>query len=320
VSRWVVTRMESGDTNVGEDAGGSVGRRVTIGGMGSRRHRLLSVSTVVATALTGAVLVSVVSPVDAATRRTRRVTTTRPRVTVAPTTAPPATTVPPTTVPPTTAAPTTTVPANPFSLSRPIIPISVGRGGSVTIREIVTYNPGFSGELTWAMGAARDGVSVTVSPNPSRNTAEITVRAAADAVLGPNPIAGTVSGGGVTRDLTVLAIVGESTSGTTSNTILTAAQQWNVTVDPVGQLAAGFTANVTIRITRGNGFTGALAVAPAIVPTGITLGVSQNPITGDTATLVVTAAAGLASGNYQAIIQFSNGTVVSFAVIGIVVP
>lgn len=270
----------------------------------------------------GTVIVQTAVPVDAAQRRRARPTTTRARViplpptTAAPTTAAPSTAAP--TSAPTTTSPTTTAPAEPFRLTRPVIAVTVARGAAVTVTELVTYLPGFSGDLRWETPPERDGVVVTVVPNPGRNFADITARASNGAPLGSVPVPLVVRGGGIARDLVVVVTV---TDGSSSGAVpgLRADQQWAATLDPVGTIPAGSSAAVTLRITRGNGFTGRLAASVPAAPAGITLGISENPV-GDAATLVVAVAAGTAPGAYQVTLGLSSGSLSSTIVFGVVVP
>jgi hypothetical protein len=283
------------------------------------------IAALLAAGVTAALLATV--PGDAAVRSRRPATTVRrppttrpPFVPLAPTTAP-ATTVAapaPTTAPPTpTSAPSTTVPAVPFTLSRPVVNVALGRNASRTITEIVTYEPGFRGDLRWEVPPAFDGISVSVAPNPSRNLAEITVRTSPGTSLGSVPFPVQVTGGGVTRTYVVVVTVSEA--ATVADPTVAVTQQWIAGLDPVGLVPAGSSASVTLRITRINGFTGRLTGSVLAAPAGITLGLSENPI-GDAATLVVNVAGTVAPGSYQVTVQLTSGTVASALVFGVIVP
>lgn len=288
------------------------------------------IAALLAAGVTAALLATV--PGDAAVRSRRPATTVRrapttrpPFVPLAPTTAP-ATAVAataPTSTPPTTvpsippSIPPSTVPAVPFTLSRPVVNVALGRNASRTITEIVTYEPGFRGDLRWEVPAAFDGISVSVAPNPSRNLAEITVRTSPGTSLGSVPFPVQVTGGGVTRTYVVVVTVSEA--ATVADPTVAATQQWIAGLDPVGVVSAGSSASVTLRITRINGFTGRLTGSVLTAPAGITLGLSENPI-GDAATLVVNVAGTVAPGSYQVTIQLTSGTVASALVFGVIVP
>ncbi len=303
--------------------------------MTTRRPRraapAIPLASVLTSALVGALLgtaLIAVAPAESATRKrttttVRRVvrpaTTRPPVVPLAPTTvAAPAPTAAPTTAPTTApATTTTTAPAAPPFTVRPVLNVTVGRGTSATITEVLTYSPGFRGDLRWELPPAFDGITVSVSPNPGRNLAEITVRTAATTTPGAVPFPLVVSGGGISRNVTVVVTVTD-TAPPAAVTGLTAAQQWAATIDGVGTVLRGSSAATTLRITRGNGFTGRLTASVGSAPAGITLGLSENPV-GDTATLVVNVATTVAPGTYQVAIVLASGSVSSTLVFAVVV-
>jgi hypothetical protein len=301
----------------------------------SRGRRLAG--TVIASVVTSviAALVVALPPVEAATASKAKVTTTKrssarsktttakaktttvraPTTTVAPTTtttiAPTTTVAPVTTLP----APTTTALTNPFTLTRSIVTRNVGRGTTAKTALEVIYAPGFSGDLRWTASPERDGVTVSFTSNPTRNVVEILVTASATATLGTTIFPMSVTGGGVERQFTVVAIVEESTVSPLGPTPLLPGQNWTATLDNVGQVAAGGSAVVTLRIARSGGFTGPLSVT-YVAPIGITVGISQNPV-GESALVTVNVALGTSAGTYQVTLLLSSGgssTTVAFPV------
>jgi hypothetical protein len=292
----------------------------------------------------GSVVVSMVigvflslSPVDAATVKTTKVTTTKRKAPVAtkaktkvvsvPSTSPvaalPVTVpAPPTTiaatVPATIPAPTTTLPANPFTLTRTIITRNVARGSSAKTALEVIYNPGFAGDLTWTASPERDGISVSFTANPTRNVVEMVVTAAASAPLGVTIFPMTVTGGGVERQFSFVAVVEDGTITPLGSSTLLPGQSWSASIDAIGQVPPGTSGTVTLRIVRSIGFTGALSVT-YVAPAGITVGISQNPVL-DQATVTVSVATGTPTGNYQVTLLLTAGGVTSTVLFGVQVP
>jgi hypothetical protein len=309
-------------------------------GMISRDQRLAG--TVIASVVLGSLLL--LSPVDAATVKRAKVTTTKRKAAVkvptkakatvlptvvaaVPTTA--ATTIAQTTIAPTTTAaaplvlapvpaPTTTALANPFTLENSIVTRNVARGTTAKTAIVVNYNPGFSGDLTWTAAPERDGVSLAFTANPTRNVVEIQVTATPSAVLGATIIPLTVRGGGIERAISFVAIVGEASVTPLGGAALLPGQTWSASIDSTGPVPAGSTANVTLRIYRSVDFTSALRVT-YVAPDGITISISQNPVA-DQAIVSVMVASGTPARNYQVTLFLTAGGATSTVVFGVQVP
>ena len=162
------------------------------------------------------------------------------------------------------------------------VTISQGQSGTATVT--VTRGGGYSGPVGFAITGLPTGVTGTFDPvtAPAATgdaTSTLTLTASAGATTGAANYTVTASGTGVT-----------SATATGSLTV-NATPNFTLTVDPTTlNVAQGGTGTVDVTITRTGGFTGAVNLSVANLPTGVTAEFDDPAPTGDAAVLTLTVA------------------------------
>jgi uncharacterized membrane protein len=171
---------------------------------------------------------------------------------------------------------------------------SLQTGGTGTVRVIVRRTGGFTGPLTFTADAAGLPAGVTVTQGATSGDT-VTLNLAAGATTTPGNYTVTLRGTG---------------TGVTAQTLslpLSVQQAGNFSIGGTGPItvtgAAGTTVTVPVRIGRGTGFTGRVALAATGAPTGVTA-VFDTAVTGggtteSVADLRLTLPANLAPGTYD---------------------
>ncbi|MGZ8634458.1 MAG: hypothetical protein ACXWZZ_11485, partial [Solirubrobacteraceae bacterium] len=196
--------------------------------------------------------------------------------------------------------------AQDFSIGATAVSIAAGATAAGTSTVTITRTGGFAGAVTLTTTGAPAGVTVTAPAATTGNTASITVAAAANAAPGTYPITVSATGAGVTGPKT-----------TTFNVTVTPAVQvgdFTVAVTPTTvTLQQGQTATVTATLTRTGGLTGPIDVTVTGLPAGVTAQITSSllarqsplirtaaePITGNTATIRLTATTGAPTGAFS---------------------
>lgn len=176
--------------------------------------------------------------------------------------------------------------------------IAVSLGGAVTVVQgqtgttqvTVTRGGGFSGAVTLAASGLPVGVTAafdpaTVPAGSGSGTSTLTLTAGPNAPTGAGTFQVTASGGP------------NLTATTNGSVTITPAPDFSLNVTPNAAAIDQGTARVfNVAITRTGGFTGAVNLSVANLPTGITAAFDNAAPTGNTAVLTLTAAANAAPG------------------------
>jgi len=196
-----------------------------------------------------------------------------------------------------------------FTLTPSSASLTLKAGATAADVITVTDSGGFTGAVTFTVGGLPTGVTPSFSTNPATSSTTLTLTAATTvASAGPITVTITGSGGGTTASTTVaLTVIGNGGGFT-----LTPAST-NLTV------TAGGSTPDTITIADTGGFTGAVTLAVAGLPAGVTPTFSTNPAT-STSTLTLTAASTAASaGPVTVTITGTSGTTTATTAVSVTV-
>jgi uncharacterized membrane protein len=203
-----------------------------------------------------------------------------------------------TTVALTVAAPSFTLAAAPASLS-----VAPGASGTSTVT--VTPLNGFSGAVGFAVAGLPTGVTAAFSPASATSTSTLTLTAAAAASIGTATLTVTGTSGNISAKATV--------------TLTVAAPSFTLAAAPASlNIMQGTTGTSTVTVTPSNGFTGAVSLAVAGLPTGVTAAFSPASAT-STSTLTFTAGAAASTGPATVTVTGTSGNISAKATVAITV-
>lgn len=193
-----------------------------------------------------------------------------------------------------------------FSLSLSNGTLNITQGQNATTTVTVTTTTTFTGSVTLSVGGLPNGVTAAFSQNPV--PAVVAAQGTALAVL-PSVLTLTV-GSGVTAGNYTITVTGTAQGIAPVNSTLaltvTAATVpgFTMSVNPnVLSVDRGTTGQVTVTVTRTGGFTGPVTLSPSGQPLQTTVAFSQNPVTGNSATVTFSVGAGTALGAHTITIQ-----------------
>jgi len=177
------------------------------------------------------------------------------------------------------------------------ITVVQGQTGSSTVT--VSRGGGFAGAVTLTASNVPAGLTATFDPatipaGSGNGSSTLTIAATSGATTGPATVTVTANGGG------------SLTASATANVTVNPAPDFSLAVAPTTlsvQQGANGQANLTI--TRSGGFTGAVNLSVANLPTGVTAAFDNAAPTGTAAVLTLSVAAGAATGTTNLTI---NGT------------
>jgi uncharacterized membrane protein len=197
---------------------------------------------------------------------------------------------------------TLTVPSPSFTLQASAPTASIVQGANTTLAFSIVRGGGFGDAVNLAVSGLPTGVTASFAPASiasGATTSTLTLTAALNASVGTAPITITGSGTGVTAQtvsvgLTIIA------APTPAITLTAGAATANV--------VQGAGATVALTITRAGGFSEAVSLAVAGVPTGVTaaLAPASIPSGATTSTLTLSAAANATVGTTPIIITASG--------------
>jgi hypothetical protein len=167
-------------------------------------------------------------------------------------------------------------------------------GGTTTMAVNVTRSGGFTGEVTvFAVEGVPPGVNFSVVTIPSGATSgTINIAAAANASPATSTVTIRATGTGVTAQTATFTLTVREPPG------------FALTLNPSSvSVLPGATATTTVNIARTGGFTGAVALTAAGLPTGVTASFDPASATGTTSTMTLTAAAGTAAATHSITVQ-----------------
>lgn len=166
-------------------------------------------------------------------------------------------------------------------------------GGTTTMVVNVTRSGGYTGAVNVTAEGTPSGVTIPAITIPTGSTSgTLSIAAAADA----NPASGAVTiratGTGVTAQTTTFTLTVREPPG------------FALTLSPPSvSVLPGATATTTVNIARTGGFTSAVALTAAGLPTGVTASFEPASATGTTATMTVMVAAGTAAATHSITVQ-----------------
>ena len=166
------------------------------------------------------------------------------------------------------------------------MPITAG-GPTAAIAVTVGRSGGYAGAIDLTVEGLPTGLTASASPASVANgttSSSITLTAAATAAAGTTSITVRAKGTGVTDQTAVLSLV-----VTAANVTPTPAYTIAMSPTTLSATAGGAAVKSKLTITRTGGFTGAVTVAVAGSPTGVTS--TMSAFSADTSTLTVTPSA-----------------------------
>jgi hypothetical protein len=175
-----------------------------------------------------------------------------------------------------------------FSLSTTFPTLATQQGASVQNVIKVERSGGFAGGVALALEGTPAGVTAVFDPNPASGSASnVTISVGATVAVGSYPM--TVRG--------TAPSIGDRTTSVTLE--VSTAGGYSLSIAPTTvSLPAPGTATATITIQRSPGFTAPVSLWPENFPNGVTVSSAQNPVTGNTVTVTLTATAQAVPGTY----------------------
>lgn len=177
-----------------------------------------------------------------------------------------------------------------ITLSTAPATLSVTPGAATTTTITITRVGGFAGAVALAATGLPTGVTAAFAPaslTGTTLTSTLTLTAAANAAIGAATITITASGTGITAQSSSVALS------------VAAAQGYTLAASATS-LTQGGTGTSTVMITRTGGFAGTVNLAVSGLPSGVTAVVNPAAVTGTSATITFTAAAGATTGAFSA--------------------
>lgn len=168
--------------------------------------------------------------------------------------------------------------------------LSLAAGGTTTATVTITRLGGFAGDVALAATGLPTGVTAAFAPatlTGTTLTSTLTLTAAANATLGAATVSITASGTGITAQSSSVALS------------VAAAQGYSLAATST-TLAQGGTGTSTVTITRTGGFAGTVNLTVSGLPNGVTASVNPAAVTGTSATITFSAAAGASTGAFTA--------------------
>src|SRR5437879_3982205 len=188
-------------------------------------------------------------------------------------------------------------PANPdFALSAMPASQTVTQGGSTTYTVNISPSGGFTGAVSLSAAGLPTGASASFSPNPASASSTMTVGTGAATPPGSYTLTITGASGTLTRTTSATLTVNPAQS---PDYVLSA----TLASQSVLQ-RAGTTSSATL--FRSGGFTGAVSLSAAGLPTGASASFSPNPATASS-TMTVGTGAATPPGSYALTITGANG-------------
>lgn len=183
-----------------------------------------------------------------------------------------------------------------FTLTVGTSALSVAQSASGTVNVTIARAGGFVGAVTLSVDGLPTGVSVpTVTIPAGSTTGQLVFTANATATVGGSAPTITATGQSVTGRTATLAL-------TVTQTVVDPGT-FTLTATPIAVSALpGANATATIQITRGGGFTQAVALT-ATTPAGITATFAPTSTTGNESTLTLAVGAGVALGDYTVTVR-----------------
>jgi subtilase family serine protease len=193
-----------------------------------------------------------------------------------------------------------------FSLSSSASTLSIAAGASGTSTITVGAQQGFASAVNLTVSGLPAGVTGSFSPASAMTTSTLTLIATSSAVA-------------ATSTITITGTSGSLTSTAKLALTITAPSAFSIAATPASlSLAPGSASTSTITITPQNGFTGAVTLAAAGMPQGVTASFSPATTTGPS-TLTLTATISAAVGASTVTITGTSGSLRSTATINLTV-
>jgi len=159
-----------------------------------------------------------------------------------------------------------------FSLAASPAALSVRQGNSGATTISTGVNGGFNSTISLSVSGLPAGVTATFNPAsiaaPGSGSSTLTFSSSSTATTGTSNVTVTASGGGTTHTTTVALTVNAAT-----------APDFSVTASPPGlSVTHGSSGSTTISTSVSNGFSSAVSLSAAGLPTGVTASFSPSPI------------------------------------------
>ncbi|MDR3724355.1 MAG: hypothetical protein P4K83_07690 [Terracidiphilus sp.] len=178
----------------------------------------------------------------------------------------------------TTVVSLTIAPPPSFTLTSSASALTLAQGSSTTDAVTITPANGFTSSVAFSVAGLPSGVTASFSANPATSTSTLTLTAASTATLG-GPVTVTVTG-----------ISGSLNASATIALTVTIPPSFTLSASPASlSVGQGYSSADTIQITGSGGFTSAVRLSVAGLPTGVTASFSPNPAA-STSTITLTAA------------------------------
>jgi len=204
-----------------------------------------------------------------------------------------------------------TVTATPsYGLSLTSAALSIAQGSNTPTTTVNIARTNYTGAITLALNGAPAGVAGAFAGNPvAGNSSVLTITVGAAVVPGVYNLTVTGVAALLTRASAGPALAPEDQSTPLQLTVTVAAGfTISTTPTPTATVAQGANTNVTVNVNRTGGFDDGVTLTATGQPAGLTVGFVPNPATANSSVMTLTAAGGLAAGNYPIVIH-GNATV-----------
>ncbi len=181
----------------------------------------------------------------------------------------------------------TALPAIALTVAPTAVSVIAGASGAATVT-IARTN--FTGDVTLALEGGPAGVTGTFNPAAANGTTSaLTVQVAGSVVAGTYPLTIRGTGTGISAATTALSL-----------TVTAPVPSFDISpvVPDPKQLTQGTAGDVTVTLTRSNGFAGTVNLTLEDAPTGVTGVFAPSAVAGTTSTLTLTVGATVPAGNY----------------------
>jgi uncharacterized membrane protein len=173
-------------------------------------------------------------------------------------------------------------------------PLSIDQGASGSATITVTYQGGFTGNVTFTASYLPSGVTASFSPNPTTSTSVLTLTVSGSVASGTYPVTVTGTSGSA------------SVAGNLALTVNGPAPLSVRAVNGYPTIFQGNSGTVAIVVTDQNGATGNVSLAATGLPSGVTASFSPNPTT-SVSILTLTASSSAPPGSYPVTITATDG-------------
>ena len=195
-----------------------------------------------------------------------------------------------------------------FTIAPSAATLSVTQGGTATDTITATTAACSSSSVTFAASGLPTGVTAAFSPNPATGSSVLTFTASSSAKVGTSAVSVTGTSGSTSATTTIALTVNTLTPP--GFTLAPSATSLS--------FAQGASGTDTIAVTDAGGFTGAVTLAAAGLPSGVTATFGTNPATG-TSAVTFAASSTATTGTSTVTITGTSGTLTASTTIALTV-